>query len=923
MTTPTATESLRAGRREWIGLAVLALPTLLTALDFSVVFLALPFLGNDLQASNSQLLWITDIYGFMVAGFLVTMGTLGDRIGRRKLLMIGGTIFAIVSIIAAYSTSAEMLIVARALLGIAGATLAPSILALITNMFRDPRQRATAISLWATSLLVGIAIGPVIGGVLLQYFWWGSVFLMGVPVMAVVLVTAPFLLPEYRDDESGRLDLVSVVLSLAAILPVIYGFKKIAEDGFGSQAVLAMAIGVGFGAAFVSRQRRLADPLLDVGLFGNRSLSAALGIHMLGALLVGGVGFFYAQYLQLVHGLSPFQAGLWLIPDALGLIVGSLLSPIIVRWMRPGTAIALGMAAMAVGFLMLTQVQTGSGLAFVATGVAVVSLGIAPAFVLSTDLVVGSVPPTKAGSASSLSETGGELGVALSVALLGSVGVAVYRTQLADSVPDGIPPDAAHAANESLAMAAGAAAQLPGPLGTALFDAGREAFTAGFNAAAAVSVPVGLVLAALALVLLRHLRSPGEEETTADDNPQAPDQTEATTSEVEMNGRLRPGLHQLPGDGVLARYGDLVLVCEARPEQDSRVGVLLGTLAAAAAERSSGRELSRRLAGLLGTAEMDDFPALCAFGPAGDGPGSGIAAVVHGNARLSLTCDGEELRLDGREAVILVDRVVPRPVDSIQAVVGEGPDALVYGPTGMGNGRPEPAASDAASDAAPEAAPEAPAESAEAAEGSSDAAAEAATEAKAEAEAEATEAAEAAEETDTADAAAVVATNGHAGNGNGHNGQVIGIHCARSHFNDPNVTYCAVCGISMTQAVRKPVLGNRPPLGVLVLDDGTMFPLERDHVFGREPESDTAVAAGEANAVPLADPLVSRVHAKVLLEGWEVSVVDAQSTNGTFVWGPDSTSWTKLPPGEKTRLLPGVIAAIGSRQLRYHSYRSR
>jgi DHA2 family multidrug resistance protein-like MFS transporter len=270
----------RAGRREWIGLAVLALPILLLSLDLSVLYLALPHLSADLGASSTQQLWIVDIYGFMIAGLLVTMGTLGDRIGRRKLLLIGASAFGGPSVAAAFSTSAEMLIATRALLGIAGATLMPSTLALISNMFTDPGQRATAIGVWASCFAAGAAIGPIIGGVLLVFLWWGSVFLLGVPVMLLLLVTAPLLLPEYRDTHAGRLDLTSVALSLAAILPVIYGLKELAKDGIETLPIVAMVAGAAFGIVFVLRQRRLTSPLLDLRLFGSRSFSAALGIML-------------------------------------------------------------------------------------------------------------------------------------------------------------------------------------------------------------------------------------------------------------------------------------------------------------------------------------------------------------------------------------------------------------------------------------------------------------------------------------------------------------------------------------------------------------------------------------------------------------------------------------------------------------------
>lgn len=285
-----------AGRKEWLGLAVLALPTILLALDFSVLFLALPNLSADLAPDGAQQLWIMDIYGFMIAGFLVTMGTLGDRIGRRKLLMIGAVAFAAASVLATYSTSAEMLIATRALLGIAGATLMPSTLSLITTMFTDPKQRASAIGIWMACFMGGTAIGPVIGGALLQWFWWGSVFLMGGPVMILLLVTAPVLLPEHRDPSAGKLDLASVALSLVAILPIIYAPKEIAKDGFAVVPLIAAVAGVVFGVLFVRRQRKISNPLMEVSLFGNRAFSGALSIMLLGVLTVGGSALLFAVY---------------------------------------------------------------------------------------------------------------------------------------------------------------------------------------------------------------------------------------------------------------------------------------------------------------------------------------------------------------------------------------------------------------------------------------------------------------------------------------------------------------------------------------------------------------------------------------------------------------------------------------------------
>lgn len=497
---------LRAGPREWIGLAALALPTLLVSVDMTVVYLALPQLGADLQPSSSQLLWITDIYGFIVAGFLITMGTLGDRIGRRKLLMLGGVAFGISSALAAYSVSAEMLIATRALMGIAGATLMPSVLALVSNLFRDPRERAFAIAVWMTIYSVGMAIGPLLGGVVLELFWWGSVFLLNVPVMLLLLVTAPLLLPEYRDTTAGRLDLFSVVLSLGAILPIIYGIKRFAESGVEFSSILAIVAGLIVGVAFAHRQRTLDNSLLDMSLFRNSAFSSAVAILLLVLMVFGGIYLFFAQYLQLVEGLSPLRAGLWMLPSVVGIVIGNMAAPIIARRVRPAYVCGIGLIAAAMGSLLFTQVDSVSGLTMLTVGSVIALFGLSPTMVLGIDLIVGTVPPEKAGSAASVSETSGELGFALGVATLGTVGTAIYRGQLADSMPSDASPTVAEAARDSLAGATAEAERLPFALGAELLDAAKEAFTSGLNVVGAVSGVASAGLAVLAMVLLRHVR---------------------------------------------------------------------------------------------------------------------------------------------------------------------------------------------------------------------------------------------------------------------------------------------------------------------------------------------------------------------------------------------------------------------------------
>ena len=527
-TTTSAPSGPLAGVREWTGLAVLALACLLYAMDLTVLHLAVPSLSEQLRPSSAQLLWITDIYGFMVAGFLVTMGTLGDRIGRRRLLLAGAAAFGVVSVLAALSTSPEMLIAARALLGIAGATLAPSTLSLIFSMFHDPRQRTTAIGIWITSFSAGGAIGPVLGGVLLERFWWGSVFLLAVPVMALLLLLGPRLLPEYRDRNAGRLDLVSAGMSLTTVLAVVFGLKLIAQDGLGWLAVVAVLVGLIAGVGFVRRQRHMLEPMIDLGLFRIRAFTASLATNLLGIFIVVGYFLFVAQYLQLVLGLSPLEAGLWSLPSAGGFIIGSNLAPRILRRLRPAPVIGAGLAMAAAGLAVLTQVggTPTADLAILAGASLVVSLGLAPVFTATTDLIVSAAPPERAGAASGISETGAELGGALGIAILGSIGVAVYRSQLADALPPTVPAQAATVARDTLGGAVAVAADLPDGVATALLATARQAFTHGLQLTAALSALVAVAIAILATILLRAV--PASTKTQPAQQPATTKPTAAT-----------------------------------------------------------------------------------------------------------------------------------------------------------------------------------------------------------------------------------------------------------------------------------------------------------------------------------------------------------------------------------------------------------
>ena len=509
MTTPDETTidtpvPPKATRREWLGLAVLALAALMYVMDLTVLHLAVPKMSAELQPSSAELLWIIDIYGFFVAGALITMGSLGDRIGRRRLLLIGAAAFGVTSLLCAFSTTPEMLIVSRAALGIAGATLAPSTLSLIFYMFQDPRERTVAIGVWIGAFSAGSAIGPVLGGIALEFFWWGSVFLIAIPVMVALLILGPRILPEYRDPDAGRLDPASAIMAVGAVLAVIFGLKQIAQEGPSLLAIGAIVVGLVVGVLWVRRQQQLADPMIDLALFRVPTFNAALVVNFLAIFVVVGYFLFIAQYLQLVADLTPFQAGLLSLPSAIAFIIGSQAAPRIVQRVKPAYLISGGLAFGSLGLFLLTQVGTTNGLLPLVVASVVISLGLAPVFGLTTELIVGSAPPERAGAASGISETGAELGGALGIAILGSVGAALYRGGVGPALLTGLSPEAATAARDTLGGAVGVATTLPAGSADTLLVVARTAFVDGMHVAAAIAGVIGLGLAAFAYITLRE-----------------------------------------------------------------------------------------------------------------------------------------------------------------------------------------------------------------------------------------------------------------------------------------------------------------------------------------------------------------------------------------------------------------------------------
>src|SRR5262245_57132580 len=475
-------------------------------MDLTVLNLALPALSADLRPSSAEQLWIVDVYGFMVAGLLITMGSLGDRIGRRRLLLIGAAGFGAASVLAAFSTSAGMLIAARALLGVAGATVAPSTLSLIRTMFERPRERTLAIGIWATAFALGAALGPLVGGVLLERFWWGSVFLVAVPVMLVVLALGPLLLPEYCDPSARPLDLVSAALSLLAVLLAIGGVKRLATSGALPLAALSIALALAAAAAFVRRQGRLSHPLVDLRLLRIPAFAVALVATTLATFLSFGAFLFVAQYLQLVLELPPLHAGLLTLPSTLALIAGSLLAPALVRRVPPPHLISLGFALAAIGFALLTQVEGAQGPAFLVAGTVLFAFGVAPVGTLASDLVVTAAPPERAGSASALSQTAGELGGALGIAVLGSLGAAAYRAGMAPAVLDGVPAPAHASCRDTLAAASSVASQCSPASAASLLHTARSAFLDSLHLGAATSAALAVAMSAFVALRLRHVR---------------------------------------------------------------------------------------------------------------------------------------------------------------------------------------------------------------------------------------------------------------------------------------------------------------------------------------------------------------------------------------------------------------------------------
>lgn len=517
-----STQAPRAPWRDWLALALLMFPVLLVAVDNTALTFALPAIARSLDASGVELLWIVDAYPLVLAGLLVAMGSLGDRIGRRRLLFIGSTGFAAVSAVTAFAPSAEWLIAGRAGLGFFGAMLMPSTLSLIRNIFPEPNRRRLAVAIWAAGFSGGAALGPIFGGWLVEHFWWGAVLLVAVPIILPLLALGPALIPESQDPHPGRVDMPSIILSLLVMVPVVYGIKVLATHGLAAEPLAAITFGLLMGYVFVRRQRHLLTtgpaegaagarhrtaPLLDLSLFGNRVFSTAIVANVLALFSFNGFILFLAQHLQLIEGQSPSESGVAMVPALIATVLAGLLVVPLVKKVRPGFVVAGGLLLSAGGYFLVAFGNHGNGPALLLAALLVLCLGVGAAETISNDLILGAAPAEKSGAAAAISETGYEVGSLLGTAILGSILTASYQgnLRLPAGVADSAPAEASAQAGETLAGAVELAQALPAPLAEAVMTAARTAFDSGVHITATIALVLMAGASVLAAIVLRKV----------------------------------------------------------------------------------------------------------------------------------------------------------------------------------------------------------------------------------------------------------------------------------------------------------------------------------------------------------------------------------------------------------------------------------
>lgn len=474
----------KATPKDWMALVTLMFPVLLISIDGTVVNFALPMISLDFGSSGTLLLWIIDIYSLVLSGLLVTMGTFADRFGRRKMLLIGGTGFVAISVLAAFSPNGYYLMAARAALGFFGAMLMPSTLSLIRNIFVNREQRRLALAIWAAGFSAGGALGPVIGGLLLQYFHWNSVFLIAVPFLVPMLIMTPIFVPKSKDPNPGPISILNVILSMAALTPLVLAIKSFSVDGVGWVPVVSLLVSVMAGTWFGYRQLHSENPMLDLRLFTYAPFTGSVLANLLSVFAFAGFLYYVSQHLQLVIGLSPLEASLTVLPGTIVMIVAGLSVVILAKRFPVNRIVSVSLLLSAAAYVLLGVTGLGATPAAIGAIFCLLALGTGPAETLTNDTIVSSVPAAKAGAASAISETAYEVGSVLGTAVLGSILVASYRNNVV--VPGGLSAPDRNLAQETLGGAVNVAERLSGAQADALLKSAHAAFDSGV-------VPVAII----------------------------------------------------------------------------------------------------------------------------------------------------------------------------------------------------------------------------------------------------------------------------------------------------------------------------------------------------------------------------------------------------------------------------------------------
>ncbi|MGH4030882.1 MFS transporter [Actinomycetota bacterium Odt1-20B] len=506
----TTTAAAPTGRRlsgagpcanRWLVLLVLCVSLLLVAVDATVLHVAVPAVTEDLRPGAIELLWIVDIYPLVCASLLILFGTLGDRVGRRRVLLLGYGLFGVASAVAALADTPHVLIAARALLGVGGAMIMPATLSILRQVFPDRRERALAIGIWSAVAAVGAAVGPLLGGFLLEHFWWGSVFLINIPLMLVSLPVGRMLLPESTGDRDGPWDVIGALMAAAGLFGVVLGVKRLGsgESPFGMTTLVSLAVGGALLAAFVRRQRRRTHPLVDLAMFARPAFSTSVGCIVLAMLALVGLELIAAQYLQLVLGLSPLETGLRLLPLTLAAMAAGLAGSRMLHRFGPRTMVAFGFCVTAAAVVLLTGMGDGDNTPLLLCGFVLLGFGLETTLFGSYESMLSEAPQSQAGGAAAIGETSYQLGAGTGIALLGSVMNAAYAPGLS-SVP-GVSAQSSAAASHSLGEAYQVADRLGGSAGESLRVSARDSFVHGLHVTLLVSAGL-LLLGALAALKL-------------------------------------------------------------------------------------------------------------------------------------------------------------------------------------------------------------------------------------------------------------------------------------------------------------------------------------------------------------------------------------------------------------------------------------